>query len=78
MLLSDVQESMRKRNPDSVSNLIRAATESDEVLAERKMQSQLVLEAKAELAGTSFYSAVYAVMVSADCLLLAHCHFICN
>ena len=51
MLLSEVQESMRKRNPDSVSNLIRAATESDEVVQERKMQSQMLQEAKAELAG---------------------------
>ena len=51
MLLHDVQESMRKRNPDSVSNLIRAATESEEVLEERRLQAQLMVDVKAELAG---------------------------
>lgn len=51
-ILSDLQESIRKRNPDSVSNLIRAATVSDEVRAERMEQSQMIADLTAELAGT--------------------------
>ena len=52
MILCDLQESIRKRNPDSVSNLIRAATVSDEVLLERKEQSQLIVDLTAELTGS--------------------------
>jgi hypothetical protein len=54
-ILFDLQESIRKRNPDSVSNLIRAATVSDEVRAERMEQSQLIADLTAELAGEYFF-----------------------
>ena len=45
----DLQESLRKRNPDSVSNLVRAAAMSDEAVAERKLLDADVETARAEL-----------------------------
>ena len=42
---------MRKRNPDSVSNLIHAAKQSDEELIEQKEQMQLIADLRSELAG---------------------------
>jgi hypothetical protein len=50
VMLQDLQEGMRKRNPDSVSSLIRA-TASDQVEQQRKQQAVLIGELKAELAG---------------------------
>jgi putative lipoic acid-binding regulatory protein len=49
-MLQDLQEGMRKRNPDSVSSLIRA-TASDQVEQQRKQQATLIGDLKAELAG---------------------------
>ena len=63
MILCDLQESIRKRNPDSVSNLIRAATVSDEVLLERKEQSQLIVDLTAELTGRYLTSLYYYSIV---------------
>ena len=63
MILCDLQESIRKRNPDSVSNLIRAATVSDEVLLERKEQSQLIVDLTAELTGKYFSSFDYLIVI---------------
>ena len=51
ILLQDLQENMRKRNPDSVSNLIHAAKQSDEELIEQKEQMQLIADLRSELAG---------------------------
>ena len=40
-LLARLQESLHKRNPDSVSNLIRAATVSETVQEERRQHAQV-------------------------------------
>jgi len=45
----DLQDSLRKRNPDSVSNLVRAAAMSEEALAERKLLDADVEAARKEL-----------------------------
>lgn len=47
--LSELQESIVKRHPDSVASLIRAAKTSDSVQIERKKQAQVVAETKGEL-----------------------------
>ena len=47
--MRDLQESLRKRNPDSVSNLVRAAALSEESQAERKQLELHVQNARAEL-----------------------------
>ena len=47
--LSELQESIVKRHPDSVASLIRAAKTSDSVQIERKKQAQVVAETKVEL-----------------------------
>ena len=46
-----MQENMRKRNPDSLSNLIHATLLPDNVIEERKQQGQLINDLKEELKG---------------------------
>ena len=51
IFLLDLQENMRKRNPDSLSNLIHATLLPDNVIEERKQQVQLINDLKEELKG---------------------------
>ena len=48
-MIRDLQDSLRKRHPDSVASLIRAATVSDSVQAERRQQEQQVAAMRQEL-----------------------------
>ena len=50
MALVDMQDSLRKRNPDSVANLIRAATVSETVQEERRQYQQTISDLKQDLA----------------------------
>lgn len=51
---------MRKRNPDSLSNLIHANRLSDDMIEEKKEQLRLINDLKEELAGT-IYATFYIV-----------------
>lgn len=48
-VVRDLQDSLRKRHPDSVANLIRAATVSDSVQLQRRQQDQQVEALRQEL-----------------------------
>lgn len=48
-MVRDLQDSLRKRHPDSVANLIRAATVSDSVQLQRRQQDQQVEALRQEL-----------------------------
>lgn len=47
--MRDLQDSLRKRHPDSVANLIRAATVSESVQLQRRQQDQQVEALRQEL-----------------------------
>ena len=48
-MIRDLQESLTKRHPDSVANLIRAAKDSDSVQLERRKQEQHVASLQQEM-----------------------------
>lgn len=48
-MIRDLQESLTKRHPDSVSNMIRAAKDSDAVQLERRKQEQHIASLQQEL-----------------------------